>query len=55
MFGIICLFIRLRAGNFSFSTNATAAKNIYNSYKTLPEISKHVPKHSSNLTDNEFG
>ena len=44
------------AGNFSFSTKATAdTKNTYNSYKNLPLISIHVPKHKSNLNDNEFG
>jgi hypothetical protein len=44
------------AGNFSFSTKATAdTKNTYNSYKNLPLISIHVAKHKSNITDNEFG
>jgi hypothetical protein len=44
------------AGNFRFSTKATAStKNTYNSYTKLPLISVHVPKHKSNLTDNEFG
>ncbi len=44
------------AGNFSFSTEATAStKNTYNSYIDLPKISDHVPKHKSNLTDIEFG
>jgi hypothetical protein len=45
-------------GNFSFSTKATArTKNTYNSYtNSLPgKLSEHVPKHRSNLTDNEFG
>lgn len=44
------------AGNFSFSTKATAGtKNTYNSYTKLPLISEHLPKHKSNLTDIEFG
>lgn len=51
------------AGNFSSSKKATApsgtitaiTKNIYNSYINLPKISEHVPKHNSNLTDNDFG
>lgn len=44
------------AGNFSFSTKATAStKNIYNSYINLPKISEHVPTHKSNFTDNDFG
>jgi hypothetical protein len=44
------------AGNFSFSTKATAStKNIYNNYIKLPKISEHVSKHNSNLTDLEFG
>jgi hypothetical protein len=44
------------AGNFSFSTKATAStKNTYNSYINLPIISEHVPKHKSNLTDTDFG
>ncbi len=44
------------AGNFNFSTNvATSIKNIYTSYINLPLISEHVPKHKSNLTDNDFG
>jgi hypothetical protein len=44
------------AGNFSISTKATArTKNTYNSYSSLPKISEHVPKHNSNLTDQEFG
>ena len=35
---------RQSAGNFSFSTKATAVtKNTYNSYKILPKISEHVP------------
>ena len=43
-------------GNFSFSTKVTArTKNTYNSYTNLPKISEHVPKHISNITDNEFG
>ncbi|EKM73790.1 hypothetical protein AGABI1DRAFT_17588, partial [Agaricus bisporus var. burnettii JB137-S8] len=46
------------AGNFSFSTKATAVtKNTYNSYLNLPLISNHVPTPAkvANLTDNEFG
>lgn len=44
------------AGNFSFSTIATAVtKNTYNKYTNLPLISEHVPKHKSNLTDEELG
>nr|YP_010697800.1 LAGLIDADG homing endonuclease [Porodaedalea chrysoloma]WCF76761.1 LAGLIDADG homing endonuclease [Porodaedalea chrysoloma] len=44
------------AGNFSFSTKATAkTKNTYNSYTNLPIISEHVSKHKSNLTDTDFG
>ena len=44
------------AGNFSISTKATAStKNTYNSFNSLPKISEHVPKHNSNLTDQEFG
>jgi hypothetical protein len=44
------------AGNFSFSTNASAVtKNTHTNYKNLPIISKHVPKYKSTLTDDEFG
>ena len=44
------------AGNFGFSTKATAStNNTYNSYTKLSLISQHVPKHKSNLTDTEFG
>jgi hypothetical protein len=44
------------AGNFSISTIATAVtKNTYNKYTNLPYISEHVPKHKSNLTDEELG
>ena len=44
------------AGNFGFSTEAPAVtKNTYTNYKKLPHISEHVPKHKSNLTDEEFG
>ena len=46
------------AGNFSFSTKATAVtKNTYNNYKKLPKISEHVPAPAkiNNLTNNEFG
>ena len=47
---------RQSAGNFSLSTKATAStKNTYNSFSSLPKISEHVPKHNSNLTDQEFG
>jgi|SRR4051812_31408342 hypothetical protein len=53
--GTICLFKRQSAGNFSFSTKATAVtKNTYTSYKNLLSISEHVPKIVS-LTNNEFG
>lgn len=52
--GKICLFKRQSAGNFSFSTKATAVtKNTY-SYKNLLPISEHVPKRTF-LTDNDFG
>nr|YP_010697748.1 LAGLIDADG homing endonuclease [Porodaedalea niemelaei]WCF76644.1 LAGLIDADG homing endonuclease [Porodaedalea niemelaei] len=44
------------AGNFSFSTKATAkTNNTSNSYTNLPLISEHVSKHKSNLTDTDFG
>nr|YP_010977197.1 LAGLIDADG endonuclease [Daedaleopsis confragosa]WNZ34402.1 LAGLIDADG endonuclease [Daedaleopsis confragosa] len=44
------------AGNFSFSSKATAiTNNTYNSFISLPKISEHVTKHNSNLTDQEFG
>jgi hypothetical protein len=44
------------AGNFSFRTKATAStRNTYNSYKTLPKISEHVPKHNPFSTDSDFG
>lgn len=44
------------AGNFSFSTKATAVtKNTYNKFRDLPVISEHVPKHKTDLTDNDFG
>jgi len=44
------------AGNFGFSTIATSVtKNTYNKYTNLPLISEHVPKHKSNLTDEELG
>ncbi|EMD85023.1 hypothetical protein COCC4DRAFT_154300 [Bipolaris maydis ATCC 48331] len=56
MLGIIYLFKRQSAGNFGFSTKATAVtKNTYTNYKNLPLISEHVPIHKSNLTDDEFG
>lgn len=54
--GTICLFKRQSAGNFGISTIATAVtKNTYNKYTNLPSISEHVPKHKSNLTDEELG
>lgn len=44
------------AGNFNFSTKATAvAKNTYNKYTELVNISEHVPKHNSDFSDNELG
>jgi hypothetical protein len=56
MLGIIYLFKRQSAGNFGFSTKATAVtKNTYTNYKNLPLLSEHVPNHKSNLTDDEFG
>ena len=56
MLGIIYLFKRQSAGNFGFSTKATAVtKNTYTNYKNLPLISEHVPNHKSNLQDEEFG
>ena len=55
--GTIYLFKRLSAGNFSFSTKATAVtKNTYTSYKNLFPISEHVPAtHKNLLSDIEFG
>lgn len=54
-FGTIYLLKGLSAGNFSFSTKATAAtKNTYTSYKDLDPISEHIPN-KNDLTDNEFG
>lgn len=56
MLGTISLFKGQSAGNFSFSTKATAVtKNTYTNYKNLPLISEHVPKHNNNLTDEELG
>jgi hypothetical protein len=56
MLGTIYLFKGQSAGNFRFSTEATAVtKNTYTNYKNLPLISKHIPNHKSNLTDDEFG
>jgi hypothetical protein len=56
MLGKIYLFKRQSAGNFGFSTKATAVtKNTYTNYKFLPLISEHVPNHKRNLTDDEFG
>jgi hypothetical protein len=53
--GTIYLFKRKSAGNFGFSTKATAVtKNTYISYKNLLPISEHVTKRVS-LTENEFG
>lgn len=44
------------AGNFSFSTRATAVtKNTYNKYTKLPKISEHKPKLKKNLSDQELG
>jgi hypothetical protein len=48
------------AGNFSFSnyaaaTASTRPKNTYNNYTKLPLISKHIPKHKSQLTKTELG
>ena len=53
--GTIYLFTRQSAGNFSFSTKATAVtKNTYNSYKNLSSISEHVTNRKQ-LDDTEFG
>jgi hypothetical protein len=53
--GTIYLFKRQSAGNFSFSTKATAAtNNTYTSYKNLLPISEHVTN-KNHLTDVEFG
>ncbi len=56
-FGIIYLLYKGQsAGNFSFSTEATAVtKNTYNKYINLPKISEHVSNHKSSLTADEFG
>jgi len=44
------------AGNFSFSTRATAVtKDTYNKYTKLPKISEHRPKLKKNFSDQEFG
>lgn len=44
------------AGNFGFSTKATAVtNNTYNNFKDLPVISEHVPKHRTNIDNNDFG
>lgn len=55
--GTIYLFLNGEsAGNFGFSTKATAAtKNAYSKNTNLPSISEHVPSHQSNLTTEEFG
>lgn len=43
------------AGNFGFSTIATAVtKNTYNKYTSLPKISEHIVN-KKNLNDEEFG
>lgn len=53
--GTIYLFKRQSAGNFSFSTKATAVtKNTYTSYQNLLPISEHVPN-KIYLTDIQFG
>jgi hypothetical protein len=55
MLGLIYLFKRKSAGNFGFSTKATAVtKNTYISYKNLLTISEHVPN-KNNLIDVDFG
>ena len=54
---------RESAGNFTICRKATATtiKNIFNnksnytSYKNLPLILEHVPKHNSNLSDTDLG
>lgn len=57
MLGTIYLYLSGQsAENFKFCTNATAVtKNTYNKYINLPLISEHIPKHKSNLKDNELG
>lgn len=53
---IYLLYLGQSAGNFNFSTKAKAvAINTYNKYYNLPKISEHVPKHKSELSDDEFG
>jgi hypothetical protein len=53
--GIIYLFRRQSAGNFSFSTKATAVtKNTYTNYTNLLTISEHVPS-KNHLNDEQFG
>jgi hypothetical protein len=50
------IFSGQSAGNFSISTKATAiTKNTFNTYNKLPNISEHITKHKSNLTDLDFG
>lgn len=56
--GTIFLFKKIgqSAGNFGFSSKTTVVtKNTYNKYTSLPLIPEHVPKHKSNLTDEELG
>lgn len=56
MLGIIYIFKRQSAGNFSFSTKAKAVtKNTYTKYQNLLPISEHVPNKYPPLTNNEFG
>ncbi len=54
--GTIYLFRKGQsAGNFGFSTKATAAtKNTYNKYTNLPLVTEHVPGHKANCTDQDF-
>jgi hypothetical protein len=53
---IYLIIIGQSAGNFSFSTIATAViKNIYNKYAHLPKISEHVPTHKNNLNNDDLG
>jgi hypothetical protein len=47
---------RQSVGNFNFSAKAAAiANNTYNKYTNLLTVSEHVPKHNSDITDNQFG
>ena len=44
------------AGNFSLNIKAKAnVSNTYNKYTNLPKISEHVPRHKSDLSDDELG